>query len=106
MKDKYKLPWHVRQFVKKELMDYKGNKRLIQKHSGDTRSLLLAQVRISQVDRVFDRLNKEDREVAEAIFIDQYTQAGAETALHISKSTYYGTMSKVIYMTAREMELI
>lgn len=106
MKDNYKLPWHVRQYVKKELMDYKGNKRLIQKYKGNTRGLLLAKVRISQVESVLERLNKEEREVAEAIFIDQYTQAGAETALHVSKSAYYTTMNKVIYLTAREMELI
>jgi len=30
--NKYKIPWHVRQYVKKELMDYKSNKKLIAKY--------------------------------------------------------------------------
>ena len=106
MKTKYKVPWHVRQYVKKELMDYKSNKRLIAKYKGDTRGLLLAQSRINHIENVFERLNKEDREAAEAIFIDHYTQAGAEVAKGISYTAYYNAMAKIIYLTAVEMELI
>ena len=106
MKSKYKLPWHVRQYVKKELMDYKNNKKLIAKYKGDTRGLILANKRLSQIDNVFQRLNKEDREAAEIIFIEKYTVNGAEVTKGLSKAAYYNTMNKVIYLTAIEMELI
>lgn len=106
MKNKYKVPWHVRQYVKKELMDYKSNKKLMAKYKGDTRGLLLAQSRIAQIEKVLESLNKEDREAAEIIFIDHYTQTGAEIAKGLGKNAYYNAMAKVIYLTAVEMELI
>ena len=106
MKNKYKVPWHVRQYVKKELMDYKSNKRLVAKYKGDTRGLILANMRLNQIENVLNRLNKEDKEAAELIFIDQYTQSGAEIAKGLSKAAYYNAMNKVIYLVAVEMDLI
>lgn len=106
MKNKYKIPWHVRQYVKKELMDYKSNKKLIGKCKNSTREIILANLRLQQIDNVLDRLNKEDREAAELIFIDKYTQSSAEIAKGLSKSAYYNAMNKVIYLTAVEMDLI
>lgn len=106
MKSKYKIPWHVRQYVKKELMDYSANKKLIANYKGDTRGLILANIRLDQIDKVLQRLNKEDREAVDIIFIDQYTQSGAEIAKGLSKAAYYNTMNKVIYLVAIEMGLI
>ena len=106
MKNKYKIPWHVRQYVKKELMDYKGNKKLVANYKGDTRGLILINTRLAQIESVLERLNKEDREAAELIFIDKYTQSGAEIAKGLSKAAYYNAMNKVIYLTAIEMDLI
>lgn len=106
MKNKYKIPWHVRQYVKKELMDYKNNKKLIAKYKGDTRGLILANMRLKQIENVLNSLNKEDREAAELIFIDKYTQSGAEIARGLSKAAYYNAMNKVIYLVAVEMDLI
>ena len=106
MKNKYKVPWHVRQYVKKELMDYKSNKKLIKQFNGDTRALLLANMRLTQIENVLNKLNKEDREAAELIFIDKYTQSGAEIAKGLSKAAYYNAMNKVIYLVAIEMDLI
>jgi len=106
MKNKYKIPWHVRQYVKKELMDYKSNKKLVAKYKGDTRGLILANMRLAQIESVLERLNKEDREAAELIFIDKYTQSGAEVAKGLSKAAYYNAMNKVIYLVAVEMDLI
>ncbi|MBR2159882.1 MAG: hypothetical protein IJ938_01060 [Clostridia bacterium] len=106
MKNKYKIPWHVRQYVKKELMDFKKNKKLMANYKGDTRTLILANTRINQIENVLNRLNKEDREAAELIFIDQYSQSGAEIARGLSKAAYYNAMNKVIYLTAIEMDLI
>ena len=106
MKNKYKVPWHVRQYVKKELMDYKSNKKLIGKCNNSTREIILANLRLQQIDNVFNRLNKEDREAAELIFIDKYTQSGAEIAKGLSKAAYYNAMNKTIYLVAIEMDLI
>lgn len=106
MKNKYKIPWHVRQYVKKELMDYKSNKKLVANYKGDTRGLILANMRLNQIENVLNSLNKEDREAAELIFIDKYTQSGAEIAKGLSKAAYYNAMNKVIYLTAIEMDLI
>lgn len=106
MKNLYKTPWHVRQYVKKELMDYKSNKKLMAKYKGDTRGLILANTRINLIENVLERLNKEDKEAFKIIFIDHYTQQGAEIAKGISKAAYYNAMNKIIYLTAVEFELI
>lgn len=109
MRNKYKLPWHIKQYVKKELMDYKGNRNLLEKYKktqGNTRDLILIKTRLTQIENVFERLYKEEREAAELIFFDHYSQPRAEIAKGISKSCYYYTMDKVIYLTAAEMELI
>lgn len=107
------MPWHIRQYVKRELMDYKDNKKLVDKYKskgatykGDTRALILVLARLKHIENVLESLNKEDREAAEIIFIDQYTQSGAEIAKGLSKAAYYNAMNKIIYLTAREMDLI
>ena len=105
MKSKYKTPWHVRQYVKKELMDYKNNKKLITKYKGDSRGLILANIRLSQIEAVLNGLSKDDREAAEMIFIKKLPQSSAELK-GISKAAYYNVMNKVIYLTAIEMDLI
>lgn len=106
MKNNYKIPWHVRQYVKQELMDYKKNKRLLTDYKGSTRGLILVNKRLAQIENVLQRLNKEDKEAAELIFTKQYSQAGAEVAAGLSKAAYYNAMNKVIYFTAKEMDLI
>ena len=106
MKNNYKLPWHIRQYVKQELLDYKSNKKLVANYKGNTRGLILANRRLAQIENVLDSLNKEDREAAELIFIDKYTQSGAEIAKGLSKAAYYNAMNKVIYLTAVEFDLI
>lgn len=109
---KYKTPWHIRQYVKRELMDYQKNKLLLQdinKYNSDildTKGIILASRRIAQIETVLQRLNEEDRQAAEIIFIQHYGQVGAEVAKGLSKNAYYNAMNKVIYLTAIEMELM
>ncbi len=104
MEKKYKLPWHIKQYVKTELMDYTATKKLL-KEVKDTRALLVATKRVEIIERVFARLNTEDRKVSDLIFIKHYSQAKAETE-GIGKTTYYNVQNKVIYYTAKELELI
>lgn len=106
MKNNYKTPWHIRQFVKRELMDYKDNKRLIENYEGDTRGLILVNKRLAQIDAVLSRLNKEDKEAFYIIFVDKYTQTGAEIAKGLGKAAYYNAMNKIIYLTSKEMDLL
>lgn len=106
MKNNYKTPWHIRQFVKRELMDYKDNKRLIENYEGDTRGLILVNKRLAQIDNVLSRLNKEDKEAFYIIFVDKYTQTGAEIAKGLGKAAYYNAMNKIIYLTSKEMDLL
>lgn len=105
-KNKYKLPWHIRQYVKQELLNYKRNKQLLNDFTASTRTLLLAEKRLKAIENVLEHLNEEDRELAEIIFIDKYSQAGAEEAKSVTKAMYYNCMNKVIYLTAIELELI
>lgn len=105
MKNRYKLPWHIRQYVKQELMDYQKNKAMLDEYKGNTRGLILANTRLSQIDRVLENLNQEDRELADLIFFKQYSQVGAEVAKGISKACYYNAMNKIIFLTAKEMNL-
>lgn len=106
MRNKYKIPWHIRQYVKRELMDYKSNKLLLDECKGNTRGLLLANKRLTQIDSVIEGLNKEDKEAFDIIFTMQYSQVGAEMVAGLSKAMYYNAMNKIIYLTAKEFDLI
>lgn len=106
--EKYKLPWHIKQFVKQELMDYQENDRLAKTAKTDTQSreLLLVGRRLDAIDRVLDSLDSQELEAAEIIFFKKYSQAKAEAEHGISKRAYYYTMNKVFYLVAKEMRLI
>lgn len=108
MKSKYKIPWHVRQYVKTELMEYKDNKEKLEEVEEDTstREILIVRKRIKQIEKVLESLNKEDREAAELIFIKHYSQQKAEIEKGLSKDAFFNIKAKVIYLTAREMERI
>jgi hypothetical protein len=87
-------------------MEYKSNKKLMENYKGDTRALLIAATRINKIEKVLNGLNREDREVAEMIFLKHTSQSSAEINKGISKAAYYNAMNKVIYLTAVEMDLI
>lgn len=106
MKNPYKVSWHIRQYVKQELMDYTKNRKLIASINGNTRALLLAERRLSQIEKVIENLNQEDREACEIIFFKQYTQVGAEVSKGLSKNAYYNAMNKIIFLVAKEMDLV
>lgn len=86
-------------------MDFKSNKKLLRNYKGDTRSLILINTRLKQIEDVFDSLGEEDRKAAEMIFFDKTSQISAE-CYGLSKAAYYNVMNKVIFLTAREMDLI
>ncbi len=104
MDSRYRISRPLRVYIKAELMNYRQVKNLL-KDIKDTRALLIATKRVEAIERVFNSLNPADREVSDLIFVEHYSQAKAECA-NISYKTYYNVMNKVIYMTAKEYELI
>lgn len=99
-----KLPWHVRQYVKAELMAYEKTKRGLDGIK-DRRIRNSTKRRLLAMDLVFNNLNEYDREVSDLIFIKHYTQARAECE-GIGYKTYYRVMNKVLYQTAIELDII
>ena len=106
----YKVPAHIKKYVKVELYNYNKTKKLIKTMQNlelvPTHSLLIAERKIAQIDTVLARLNEEQRKTAEVIFFKHYSQTKAELEEYISYDVYYWTMNKVIFMVAEEMDLI
>lgn len=108
---KYKLPLHIKNYIKTELYEYENNKKLInelQKNNSktSTRTILLATQRINHIEKVYNKLPKEDKEAVKKIFFERHNQIYAETHDNITKDMYYNIMNKMIYLTAIEFELI
>lgn len=74
--------------------------KIIEKTS--TRRLLTIESRLRSIEAVFKRLIPEEMEVVELIFKEGKSQIYTEINNNISKDTYYNTMNKVIYLTAKE----
>lgn len=109
----YKVPPHIKKYVKVELFNYTKNLKLYKeilkkdkKDIVDTHTLLITERKLSQIRAVFNRLNPDQREIAEIIFFKRFTQAKAELEAYISYDAYYWTMNKVIFLVAEEMDLI
>lgn len=109
MRNKYKLPLHIRNYVKNELYEYNKNKRRIKEITSNdtsTRTLLLVTHRLQKIDTVLNNLSKEEYKIAEKIFFEKHNQVYMEMNYYISKDIYYNTMNKIIYLVALEFELI
>ena len=108
MSKKYKLPLHIKNYIKTELYDYKKNKKLLNKinNNTSTRTYLLAIQRINKIDKVLNSLPKEDKQAVEKIFFEKHNQVYAEMNDNITKDMYYNIKNKMIYLTAIEFELI
>lgn len=108
MSKKYKLPLHIKNYVKTELYDYKKNKKLINSINSNTstRTYLLAIQRLNKIENVLNNLPKEDKEAVKKIFFEKHNQAYAETHDNITKDMYYNIKNKMIYLTAIELDLI
>ena len=129
---KYKLPKHVRNFIKSELYNYEFNKKKLQEMQDDilhatgtsdgqpkgngtsdttynkveklitSRSILIVTDKINKIERAFNKLSEDDQEVVDLIFFKGHGQIYAQMNDNISKDVYYNTMNKMIYLTAIE----
>ena len=108
----YKLPLHIKNYVKQELYDYRKNKKLIQEVQKEpineivTRTLLIATQKIKLIENVYNGLIKEEQELVEIIFFKKTNQGRAEAYYYISKDAYYNIKNKMLYLTAKEFNLI
>ena len=70
MGKKYKVPLHIKNYIKTELYDYEKNKKLILslEKNTSTRTFLLAIQRINKIDKVLNNLQNEDKEAVKKIF--------------------------------------
>ncbi|MBQ3298618.1 MAG: hypothetical protein IJA94_06600 [Bacilli bacterium] len=107
---RYKLPLHIKNYVKTELYDYRKNKRIINELENDnnirTRTILLTLQKINKIDKILNSLSDEDKEAVEKIFFEKHNQVFAEMNDNLTKDMYYNIMNKMIYLTAIEFELI
>ena len=108
MRNRYKLPSHLRNYIKNELYDYKKNKKKIkeiQPTDTSTRTLLIATQRIQNIETVFNNLSADEKEIAEKIFFEKCNRVYMETQYYITKDIYYNIMNKVIYLVAKKLDL-
>lgn len=108
MAKKYKLPLHIKKYIQTELYDYKKNKKIIDTldNTTSTRTFLLANQRLNKIEKVYNNLSKDDKEAVKKIFFEKHNQAYAETHDNITKDMYYNIKNKMIYLTAKEFDLI
>lgn len=105
---KYKLPLHIKNYIQTELYDYNKNKKLIKtiENNTSTRTLLLIIQRLDKIEKVYNKLPKEDKEAVNKIFFEKHNQVYAEMNDGITKDMYYNIKNKMIYLTAIEFDLI
>lgn len=109
---KYKLPLHIKNYVRQELYDYHKNKLMLKELEKNnpsdiaTRPMLIATQKICQIENVYNRLNDDEKNLVEIIFFNKTNQSRAEAYYYISKDAYYNIMNKMLYLTALEFKLI
>ena len=132
MRKNYKIPKHIRNYIKSELYNYENNKKKLKELQDDiinssivndgqprgnstsdvtcqkaeklitSRSILIVTDKINKIDRALNKIDKLDREVVEIIFFKGHNQVYAQMHDNISKDTFYDVMNKMIYLTAVE----
>jgi len=132
MKKIYKLPKHVKNYITQELYNYEYNKKklielqndiLLEGSASDgqprgnqtsdttyrkaeklitSKSILIVTDKINKIEKAFSKLNEDEKEIAEIIFIKGHSQVYAEMYDYIKKDAYYNMKNKIIYLTAIE----
>lgn len=115
MRKDYKIKYHLRNYIKQELYDFTQNKKILndlQKKISNTNSMvnsktiLILAKKVNNIERVYEKLNKEEKELFGIIFTKGCNQLYAKTYYNVTKDMYYNAMNKIIYLTAKEYEQI
>lgn len=113
----YKIDYHLRNYIKQELYDFNKNKKILKDVQKDINSMetgqtvssktvLILQKKIMGIEKVYTRLNENDKELFTIIFEKGCNQLYAKTYYDVTKDMYYNAMNKIIYLTAIEYEQI
>lgn len=108
----YKIDYHLRNYIKQELYDYHKNKQILQELASKktnqvrTKTLLILTKKINNIEKVYNSLNENDKELFNIIFEKGCNQLYAKTYYNITKDMYYNAMNKIIYLVAQEYEQI
>lgn len=113
MKRNYKLKYHLRNYIKQELYDYNRNKQILEDLQNNmlnlntnptinSKTLLIVSKKINSIEKVYNSLNQEEKEMFDIIFNKGCNQLYAKTYYNITKDMYYNAMNKIIYLTAVE----
>ena len=111
----YKLKYHLRNYIKQELYDYNRNKKILKdlqknlvksSQTVNSKTILILSRKINSIEKVYHNLNENEQELFKIIFEKGCNQLYARTYYNISKDMYYNAMNKIIYLTAKEYELI
>lgn len=115
MRKDYKIKYHLRNYIKQELYDFNKNKQILEDLQSNltktnqlinTKSLLILTKKINSIQKVYDGLNKEEKELFDIIFNKGCNQLYAKTYYNVTKDMYYNAMNKIIYLTAQEYDQI
>lgn len=115
MRKNYKIKYHLRNYIKQELYDFNQNKKILndlQKKISSTNSMvnsktiLILAKKVNNIERVYEKLTKEEQELFDIIFLKGCNQLYAKTYYNVTKDMYYNAMNKIIYLTAKEYEQI
>ena len=102
----YNVPPHVYSWAKREIEDYRKNKKRF-KHTANrhTDELIAADKRLRAIETVMNNLDDDEMNAAQKIFFERRSWEYM-VDYGWSKSAYYNLKNKVIYHVAKEMELI
>lgn len=117
MNKNYKLKYHLRNYIKQELYDFNKNKQILKDIQKDINSMetgqtvssktvLILQKKIMGIEKVYARLNEDEKALFNIIFEKGCNQLYAKTYYNITKDMYYNAMNKIIYLVAQEYEQI
>lgn len=109
---KYYVEPSLKYIVNKNIKDCKRNKKKLERLKEDNGApltdsyLIRAGGRVKAIERVFERLDEQDRKEAELVFWSRYSREALEMEFGISKRAYYRIKDKVIYLVAQELDWI
>lgn len=136
MRKKYNVPLHIKTMIKKDLYNYEYDKKtlkdledeiIFQSGSPDgqpkgnklikttenkalklscSRDILIVRKRITHIENALDRLDDGEKDIVESIFFKGHNQAYCETHEYITRDVYYHILNKMVYLTAKEYDLI
>lgn len=119
----YKLPRELKKRMEREIRQYEGNKKKLDRIKNDlidekeydvdstgkkvtrieaTRRLIYLEERLMYIEKAYNRLRPFEQEVYDLIFKQGCDCVYCEAQKNISKTTYYNIYNKSVYYLAEE----